>query len=443
MSVKGKFRRITNADEVERGGFGSGNFGHKGLPGKRGGSNRKDNLNRFITDKNVPLGDNIAQSNDYYRFAYNARNEIMGALESAKPSPEKSKQWRSVLALTEEVLAQLSSDPARVETLKAAIFPRLIRTLNEMLNVGVINIRNGTLTENFQSTLARWAFLRDQGESLFKHNLTPSRAEIKGAMMALTLGAIGESPTQFIVTNSTKRIIINKGGGGSGHFDHAGRPGEVGGSAPGGSSPGKGAGDSGGLANNFSYRDSKASEHFDRAISDLDEVFIGRDEWGNIKVSGYNGRGEGRYDPDAEKIQINNKSLNPEFTFIHEIGHAMDYGALRDTLEMEGVTATISSFVSTKMDTFWDAIDNSDAIKSLKDMKADDPSSMEYLLDVREIHARAFSQYVAETSGSSVLLQQLDNVREHAWYSEQWTTADFAPIKSALDDLYGGAGLLR
>ena len=195
------------------------------------------------------------------------------------------------------------------------------------------------------------------------------------------------------------------------------------------------------LSGRFTYRSSKASVHFDNALEDLDSVFVGNDALGNVKVAGMTGRAEGRYYPDANKIAINNSARNPEFSFVHETGHAMDFQVLPDALGIEGVSATMGSFGSTPMDDFWDAIENSDAIKKLKTI--DDPTAMGYLLDVREVHARAFTQYVTETSGSSILKQQLADTLEFDFYPEQWTTKDFAPIRSAMDKLYGDAGLLH
>ena len=202
-------------------------------------------------------------------------------------------------------------------------------------------------------------------------------------------------------------------------------------------------GPEGSLTESFSYRESKAAEHFDSAISDMDTVFVGMDDL-DVKVSGYSGRGEGKYNETTGKIKINNSAQHPELSLVHETGHAMDYRVLPDALGIEGTNATLGSIVGgTPMDDFWDAIDDSSAIKKLQAMRLDDPDGIAYLLDVREVHARAFSQYVAETSGSELLLGQLDEVREFAWYPEQWTTSDFAPIKKALDELYGNAGLLR
>ena len=199
----------------------------------------------------------------------------------------------------------------------------------------------------------------------------------------------------------------------------------------------------GNLTDSFSYRESKAAVHFDNAISDLDDVFVGMDDL-EIKVSGYSGRGEAKYNDTTGKIKINNSAQHPELSFVHETGHAMDYRVLPDALGIEGANATMGSIVGgTPMDDFWDAIDNSSAVKKLQTMRVDDPDGIAYLLDVRELHARAFTQYVAETSGSKVLLGQLDEIREFAWYPDQWTKKDFAPIKKALDKLYGDAGLLH
>ncbi len=254
--------------------------------------------------------------------------------------------------------------------------------------------------------------------------------------------------TDTPIINKMRRIV--RGGAGSGNFDHAGRPGEVGGSLP----SGEGAPSNGGsLSGNFSFRQSKISSRFENAIEDLDSVFLVTDEWGNTKVSGMTGRAEGRYWPDAEKIQINNSARNPEFTFVHESSHLMDY-FLDDVLEMDGLTASLASLnidaqstaemgIGTPMEGFWDAIGNSSAIQELEGLRNADPEGTSYLLDVREIFARANTQYVATRSQSPVLLEQLNDVREFEFYPEQWSDDDFAPIAAEFDSLYGDAGLLR
>ena len=206
----------------------------------------------------------------------------------------------------------------------------------------------------------------------------------------------------------------------------------------------KAGGPAGLLSDNISYRTSKASVHFDQAIEDIDSVFINHEAMTDIKVSGMTGRAEGKYYPDTRKIQINNSATYPEFSFIHETGHAHDFLVLPDVIGSDAITGTIgSAFGSTPMDDFWDAIDNSEAIKKLKRLKGSDPGAMEYLLDVREIYARSYSQYVVEKSGSKLLKKQLADTLEFDFYPEQWTAKDFAPIKKALDKLYRDAGLLH
>ena len=204
-----------------------------------------------------------------------------------------------------------------------------------------------------------------------------------------------------------------------------------------------------GLSGRFTYRSSKASVHFDNALEDLDSVFVDNAAMGNVKVAGMTGRSEGRYYEDANKIAINNKARNPEFSFVHETGHAVDFQVLPDALDIDGRTGTLGSAFATyadedavtKMDDFWSAVHDSSAYKKL--LAIDDPAAMEYLLDVREVHARAFAQYVTEKSGSSILKEQLADSLEWDFYPEQWTKKDFAPIKKAMDKMYGDAGLLR
>lgn len=199
------------------------------------------------------------------------------------------------------------------------------------------------------------------------------------------------------------------------------------------------------LSDNFIYRESKLSPHIDHSLQALDDVFeTGDFDFGETKVSGYTGRGEGRFNPETGKIQINRAAQHKEFTFLHETGHAMDYNLLPQALDIDAATASLGSSFSdtpTAMDGLWKAIDESDAIKKLQSI--DDPTSMEYLLDVREVYARSFSQYIVESSGDPLLLEQLDETREWDFYPEQWTTEDFAPIKSAFDDMFEAFGMLN
>ena len=200
------------------------------------------------------------------------------------------------------------------------------------------------------------------------------------------------------------------------------------------------------LSDNFRYRQSRLSPSFDHSLQALDDVFeVGDFDFGEIEVSGYSGRGEGKFNPQTGKIQINRTAEHKEFTFLHEIGHAMDYDYLPQALDIEGATASLGGSFSdapTAMDGFWKAIDESDAIKELRDSRGEDPDGIKYLLDVREVQARAFAQYVAETSNDELLLWELDAIREDTWYSEQWATKDFAPIKDALDAVFETAGIL-
>lgn len=59
----------------------------------------------------------------------------------------------------------------------------------------------------------------------------------------------------------------------------------------------------------------------------------------------------------------------------------------------------------------------------------------DYLADPREVFARAYGQWIAERSGSRVLLEQLERTRVLA-PAYQWSGGDFLPIGQALDSYF-------
>ena len=73
-----------------------------------------------------------------------------------------------------------------------------------------------------------------------------------------------------------------------------------------------------------------------------------------------------------------------------------------------------------------------------------DPTTIDYLLEPRELFARVYAQYVATASGEVTLLRQLDEIRSDTLtgrvYHQQWTTDDFLPVSRAMDAWMRGIG---
>ena len=68
---------------------------------------------------------------------------------------------------------------------------------------------------------------------------------------------------------------------------------------------------------------------------------------------------------------------------------------------------------------------------------------LEYLLDVKELWARSYAQYIAIKSGNKAMLSQLKTQQNDILYGErQWSKADFKPIMDEIDKLFKAKGWL-
>ena len=147
-------------------------------------------------------------------------------------------------------------------------------------------------------------------------------------------------------------------------------------------------------------------------------------------------------------IQISTHGNNKEFTLAHEIGHFIDHrGIIKN--------GQFASADSAEFEGWRNAIAASEAIKTLVDMAYHkgtvkgtdkkhynlDRKYIRYLLQTKEIFARAYSQYIAIRSGDETLLNQLRYFQRKdeealVYYPEQWRDDDFNPIADAIDALF-------
>ena len=119
----------------------------------------------------------------------------------------------------------------------------------------------------------------------------------------------------------------------------------------------------------------------------------------------------------------------PALTAVHEIGHFLDHSGL------SGEPANLNDFESKKestrtMQAVMKAIRQSPRYALLQ--------GNSYLTFEAELWARAYAQYIAWRSGSSVLKAQLDKILTHARPTtrvRQWPYDEFVPIAQAIDKL--------
>ncbi len=142
----------------------------------------------------------------------------------------------------------------------------------------------------------------------------------------------------------------------------------------------------------------------------------------------------GSYNYRTHQIGIRESGQWPALTTCHEIGHLIDNQAL-------GVRGEWASRGHKDLKAFRKAVDASDSTRDIENLT--NRRRSRYMLDRREQFARAYAQYIAETSSDPTLLANLARVRSDVFeYWRQWSTRDFAPIRKALDDLFTKKGWL-
>ena len=119
----------------------------------------------------------------------------------------------------------------------------------------------------------------------------------------------------------------------------------------------------------------------------------------------------------------------PALTAVHEIGHFLDHAGLSGSPTDLKDRETVKESTRT-MQAVMQAIRQSPRHALLQ--------GHSYLGSQRELWARAYAQYIAWRSGSSVLKAQLDKVLTHAEQGvrvKQWPYDEFVPIAEAIDKL--------
>jgi len=158
----------------------------------------------------------------------------------------------------------------------------------------------------------------------------------------------------------------------------------------------------------------------------------------NLKSRGYFLARESANGLTADHIGLKSKGPWPELTAAHEIGHFLDLAGIGS----KGTFATSGPLFQDILA----AANKSEAISGLKKLASTGNLSVRrhvenYLLDKREIWARAYAQFVTEKSGVKVLTVQLEKSLSSAPFL-QWQTDDFKPIAAAIENLFKQLGWL-
>lgn len=136
---------------------------------------------------------------------------------------------------------------------------------------------------------------------------------------------------------------------------------------------------------------------------------------------------------DAKNIELSEVDPDwPALTAVHEIGHFLDHSGLS-----KGGPTKSSEFESSKESTKT-MQELMDVIRKSKRYALLQQRGSAYLTSNVELWARAYAQYIAWRSGSSVLKAQLDKMLTHKEQSvraRQWPYDEFVPIAQAIDKL--------
>jgi hypothetical protein len=134
---------------------------------------------------------------------------------------------------------------------------------------------------------------------------------------------------------------------------------------------------------------------------------------------------------------VRNTGPWPTLTTIHEAGHFIDL----EGIGAKGNFASVSG--EPDMREVMAAIERTEAVKHLRGLLGGATPGLggyyQYLLDPRELWARAYAQFIAQRSGFAALRRDLRKATEaEAW--RQWERSDFAPVDAAIEVMFRKLG---
>jgi len=180
------------------------------------------------------------------------------------------------------------------------------------------------------------------------------------------------------------------------------------------------------------------------------------------KVGSYSGQYRWNSSTGKSDITISSTSVNPEMTMLHEFGHYIDnelFISDEDAFSGSSTASDISGFIP-GMDAVIEAISASEGFRQLiraSSSLSSGPSQFgswpSYYGDRREMWARAFAQWALLRSDGNVEMWTASTRKQLSGFltpllgtsfNTQWEDPDdFAPIATAIDELFEAAGWLK
>lgn len=150
----------------------------------------------------------------------------------------------------------------------------------------------------------------------------------------------------------------------------------------------------------------------------------------------YQGVYKHQYNGDAASIGLNlGRSVNPELTLAHELGHFIDHHGF-------GRPGTWSSEEDEAFAGWREAVANSTATRALKELAGGrSKKRARYYLAPWEQWARAYAQWLANRSGNRAMIEQYKKIASYsggddAYRHSQWADDDFEAIAQEIDKIF-------
>lgn len=144
---------------------------------------------------------------------------------------------------------------------------------------------------------------------------------------------------------------------------------------------------------------------------------------------------------DPLRLEISNRNEQPEFTLLHEVGHFLEHAGIPGA-NFGGRRWGFDPY----LDRVLDCANASECVSRVRALAREpaDPSQVRafaYLLNPKEIWARAYAQFIATRSENPKLLGFLERRRSPDIPNPiQWKDGDFAPIERAIESLFRELG---
>ncbi|OLV18205.1 hypothetical protein [Deinococcus marmoris] len=149
---------------------------------------------------------------------------------------------------------------------------------------------------------------------------------------------------------------------------------------------------------------------------------------------------QGLFDPDAlwAGARVMDRARRPALTALHEIGHALDFLVLGEGVEYASVRGGLERPWAA-----WNAAVGATAtvmaLRSQRDGTTDTATFAAYLLELPELFARAFAQWVIHVGGTLGERAALNDRDQHinGVLTQQWPEAEFVTLVPHLRALLG------